>query len=227
MMSAPLIVFDMDGTLVDSSIVLVNAINYVRERLYLPPMPREQILRGINDPTIDPAKYFYKIRAFAPEHERWFQEYYSRHHDTQIALYEGVDPMLRALKARGVRLALATNAYRNSTLEALEHLQIADRFDAVVCGDDVARPKPAPDMLLHLLKTTRTAPENALFVGDGPRDRDAARAAGIAYIMVEWGFSDHAEDTETVHSVAVLQERIERWLKKREEEGTPVTSDAP
>jgi phosphoglycolate phosphatase len=210
----PLIIFDMDGTLVDSSIVLVNAINYVREQLYLPPMPREQILRGINDPTIDPASYFYKIRAFAPEHERWFQEYYSRHHDTQIALYEGVEPMLRALKARGVRLALATNAYRNSTLEALKHLGLTDQFDAIACGDDVPHPKPAPDMLLRLLEQTDTERANALFIGDGPRDQQAAQAAGIKYIMVDWGFSDHDEDTQTVHSVHALMERIEMWLEK-------------
>jgi phosphoglycolate phosphatase len=209
-----LVIFDMDGTLVDSSIVLANAINYVREQLYLPPMSHEAILRGINDPTIDPARYFYKIRAFAPEHERWFQEYYSRHHDTQIALYEGIEPMLHALKASGLSLALATNAYRHSTLEALRHLGIIDCFDAIACGDEVPHPKPAPDMLEQLLQQTQTERSCALFIGDGPRDQQAAEAARMAYIMVDWGFSDHDQGIEVVQSVDALTQQIHAWLKK-------------
>jgi phosphoglycolate phosphatase len=203
-----LIIFDMDGTIVDSSIVLVNAINYVREQLYLPPMPRQDVLRAINDPSIDPARHFYKIQAFAPEHERWFSQYYSRHHDTQIALYEGIEQMLRALKRGNAKLALATNAYRSSTLEALGHLGIGALFDAVACSDDVARPKPAPDMLLRILDETETPLDNAIFIGDGERDSEAAQAIGMDYVMVDWGFSEHDTNIDVVRSVEELVERL-------------------
>jgi len=197
----------MDGTLQDSSPAIANAINFVRERLGLKPLDAGEIIRRVNDPHINAAEYFYETDHFQVRHEEWFSEYYSRHHMEQIRLYEGIRDLLEWLKSRGCLLAVATNAYRRSTIESLEHLGISDYFDAVASYDDVPRGKPAPDMLLKILNELKVEPEEALFIGDGPRDAMAAEAAGIDFLMVNWGFSDHHEAIETVEELRQVLER--------------------
>ena len=207
-MAYDLVIFDMDGTLVDSSRLLANAINHVRSRLDLPPMPYESIIGAINDHRLNPVRYFYNAEAFLPIHEQYFSEYYSQNHATQLSLYPGIKPFLSSLKSAGKLLALATNAHRNSALESLEHLGIASVFDAIACHDDVAHPKPAPDMLYYILEELHIPKASAVFVGDGPRDEEAAAAAGIDYIMVDWGFTEHAAGKRVVRSVEELWELV-------------------
>ena len=85
-----LIIFDMDGTLVNSSLTIANAINYVRKNLGFEPMMQEHILRLVNDHTINPAQTFYHAKAFDEDHERWFSEYYTKNHENELVLYEGI-----------------------------------------------------------------------------------------------------------------------------------------
>ena len=203
-----IVIFDMDGTLVDSSLLLANTINYVRSRLDLPPMPDDTIVRKINDPTIDPARYFYDQDRFEPIHEQWFTQYYSLHHAHQLHLYPGMHDLLRRIKHAGQTNALATNAYRISTVESLRHLAIDTCMEAVVCGDDVMQAKPAPDMLFRILEQTGYRVEEAVFVGDGSRDEAAADAAGIDYVMVDWGFTDHSKMAKAVRDVDALEAAI-------------------
>ncbi len=187
------VIFDLDGTLQDSSPAIANAINFVRKRLGLLPLPNSEILSKVNDPHINAAEYFYESERFETVHETWFAEYFTRHHTEQIRLYEGIRDLLEELKSRSCLLAVATNAYRRSTIESLEHLRIRHFFDAIVSYDDVERGKPAPDMLWKVLDLLHLLPSEALFVGDGERDRLAAEAAGIDFLLVDWGFSDHQE----------------------------------
>jgi len=209
-MGKSLIIFDMDGTLIDSSRLLANAINFVRGKLGLAPMPHDAIVGHVNNNQLNPAKYFYDVDRFEPIHEQWFSTYYTVHHDQELALYEGIPELLSWLRRRGTTVALATNARRNSTLESLRHLAIEEAFDAVICQDDVEHPKPAPDMLHALLDGLGHTREAALFIGDGPRDEESAQTAGIDYIMVDWGFTEHHPDKKVVQSVAELKKILER-----------------
>ena len=190
-MNKKLIIFDMDGTLVNSSITIANAINYVRKNLGFKAMDPEQILRMVNDHTLNPAKTFYHADAFDSDHERWFSEYYSQHHDKELALYSGITALLNALKDTDHILAVATNAYRISTIESLTHLNIYHYFDTIACYDDVEKGKPYPDMLHKILNELNHKKEDTIFIGDGPRDEMASKNAGISYIMVDWGFTEH------------------------------------
>ena len=202
-----LIIFDMDGTLVNSSLTIAKAINYVRKNLGFEPMLETEILKRVNDPSINPAQYFYHAKVFDKDHEKWFSEYYSRNHDKELVLYVGIKEMLLALKSKGFKLAVATNAYRRSTLESLTHLGILDIFDAIGCYDDVAQGKPHPDMLFKVLDELDCNANECIFVGDGPRDEMAARGAKMDYIMVDWGFTEHES---AVRSVANLEKLLTR-----------------
>ncbi len=204
-MKKKLIIFDMDGTLVDSSITIANAINHVRKNLDLPPLDSELITEKINDHNLNPAQYFYETDHFEGQHETWFSEYYTQNHEKELRLYDDIKELLVALKQKGAKLAVATNAYRVSTIESLTHLGILGLFDAIACYDDVPHGKPYPDMLNKILESQVVLPKQALFVGDGSRDEMAAKRAGIDYMMVNWGFSDHQD---AIQSVRILQRKI-------------------
>ena len=203
--SKKLVIFDMDGTLVDSSLTIVNAINYVRSKLSLAPLTKEVILTKVNDPELNPALFFYETEEFTPQQEEWFSEYYTNNHEKELQLYDGIEELLKELKERGYFLAVATNAYRGSTLESLGHLKIVDYFSSIACYDDVGRGKPAPDMLEKNLKDVNVKAKDAIFVGDSERDLMAANTLEMDYIMINWGFSDYED---AIHSIEKLKEKI-------------------
>lgn len=194
----------MDGTLVNSSITIANAINYVRKNLGFEAMEQEYILRLVNDHTINPAKTFYHAASFDSDHERWFSEYYTKNHKNELVLYEGIKELLETLKNRGHTLGLATNAYRGSTIQSLTHLEVQHLFDGIACYDDVPQGKPHPDMLHKLLDELNHENHESLFIGDGPRDALASQRAEIDYIMVDWGFSEHTDAVRTVRDLEML-----------------------
>jgi len=136
------IIFDMDGTLVDSSVTIVNAINHVRKNLGLVEMQKELILEKVNDPHLNPAEFFYEVPAFTDVHEKWFADYYTDNHEQELQLYDGIEELLKNLKEKDFLLAVATNAYRGSTLESLSHLKVLDYFSSVACYDDVPKGNP-------------------------------------------------------------------------------------
>jgi phosphoglycolate phosphatase len=199
-----LIIFDMDGTLVNSSLTIANAINYVRENLGFEPMEQEYILRLVNDHTINPAQTFYHAKAFDADHEKWFTEYYTKNHENELVLYDGIKELLESLKDNGHALAVATNAYRGSTIESLTHLEVYEHFDAIACYDDVSEGKPHPAMLHKILDELEHSTHNSLFIGDGPRDEMASKRAEIDYIMVDWGFTDHTDAVRSVDDLHKL-----------------------
>jgi phosphoglycolate phosphatase len=199
----------MDGTLVDSSSVIVGAINYVRKNLMLPPMDRDKIIANINNHSIDPLKYFYNLKKFDPMCEKWFSDFYSKNHDSHLEIYSGIKDILEFLRSKDIKLAVATNAYRKSTLESLKHLGIYDFFDALACYDDVGEGKPSPKMLELIMDTMQIDVSQALFIGDGERDAMAANKIQMDYIMVEWGFSSH---TDAIGSTQELCKKLESIL---------------
>ena len=200
-----LVIFDMDGTLVDSSVTIVNAINYVRSKLNLKALDKDLILTKVNDPEVNPALFFYEVQAFATEHEKWFSEYYTNNHKKELELYKDIDTLLQELKDKNYKLAVATNAYRGSTIESLRHLKVLDYFSSITCYDDVERGKPAPEMLEKNLKDVNLEVTNAIFIGDSERDMMAANTLNMDYIMINWGFSDY---DDAIHTVNNLKEKI-------------------
>ena len=198
------LIFDMDGTLIDSSQLLANTINYVRQKLGLSKLAEDTIIRALNDTTINPAHFYYEAEQFEPHHERYFQEYYLANHAKESRLYEGMADFLREA-SRTRRLSVATNAYDVSTRPLLENLGIADYFDIVMSADLVPKPKPHPHMLEHIIDHYGEPKERFVMIGDGERDMLAAQQAGIDSLLVEWGFSSH---TDALHSVEALGERL-------------------
>ena len=206
-MEKRLIIFDMDGTLVDSSITLANAINFVRKNLGLPALSNRDIISKINDTNINPSKYFYNTKSFEKRHQEWFNQYYTNYHSKELRLYDGIFELLEWLKSKDYLLSVATNAYRASTLQSLSYLGIGSFFDYIVSYDDVSEGKPAPDMLLKTLKDLELSSKDAIFIGDGERDEISAKLAGVDFILVDWGFS---HNPQALKRVPQLKEYLEK-----------------
>lgn len=179
----------MDGTLIDSSQVISNAINHVRGKLGLDAMDRDKILYAVNDMHTHSPSYFYEAEEFEERHIIWFQEYYTEYHDKEVALYEGILSLLDKVKDK-YQLSLATNAYRQSTLQLLGFVDITHYFDIIVCADDVNDSKPHPEMIEKILEHFGEEPHRAIMIGDSLKDKEAASRAGVETILVDWGFSD-------------------------------------
>ncbi len=197
------LIFDMDGTLIDSSQLLANTINYVRQKIGLSKLEEGRIIEALNDTSINPAQFYYETETFEPIHERYFQEYYLQNHERQSRLYEGMAELLEALSQER-KLAVATNAYDLSARPLLQNLGIDRYFDIVMCADLVPKPKPHPHMLEAIITFYGTGRARFVMIGDGHRDIEAAENAGIAALLVEWGFSSHEGAVTSVTELAEI-----------------------
>jgi phosphoglycolate phosphatase len=198
------IIFDMDGTLIDSSKLLANTINYVRQNLGLHKMEDETILKAINDESVNAPMFFYESEFFEDFHTEFFNEYYQAHYKTDSRLYPGAKELLEKLN-KTHKISLATNAYKKSAYTILFALGIEHYFDIIICGDEVQKPKPHPQMLDMIIEFYEDDKDRFLLVGDSTRDELCAKNAGIDSILVEWGFSEHKN---SIHSFKELEELL-------------------
>lgn len=192
MQNKELIIFDMDGTLIDSGNVISNTINFVRTNLGLSLISKDELLKNLNNPDINSAKFFYGTQEFTQEQTKLFQEYYDKHCISDIVLYDGILEMLDEIHGK-FSITIATNASIEFALKMIEHLNIHHYFDYTIGANCVENPKPHPDMLLKTLKTLNYDPKNTILIGDSLKDQKAAQAASIDDILVNWGFTQHSE----------------------------------
>lgn len=196
-----LIMFDMDGTLVNSSNAIVNTINYVRVNIGLEALEKNYILEHINDPTINSAEFFYGTEHFTDEQTHLFENYYNKNCLNDIYLYDGIKELIENLN-KNSKLAVATNASSIFAKKMLEHVGIHHHFDMLVGYNDVTKPKPHPEMVHKILNQLDTPKEKAILIGDSKKDTQAATSAGVKSILVNWGFSNHKDEAlETVEEL--------------------------
>lgn len=208
-----LIAFDWDGTLFDSTGIIVRCIQAAVRDV------------GGREPTVDQALWvigmglMQALAHAAPDvppeqHERLIDRY--RHHywahQHDIQLFAGVLPMVHALKARNHWLTVATGKSRRGLDEALQHAELKGLFDGSRTADETAG-KPHPRMLHELMREFGVDPERTLMIGDTTHDLQMAVNAGCASVGVSYGAHDHAGFAEfhpryVAHSVPELQE----WL---------------
>jgi len=198
------IIFDMDGTLIDSSKLLANSINYVRQNLGLSKMEDETILKAINDESVNAPMFFYESEEFEDFHTEFFNEYYQAHYKTDSRLYPYAKELLEKL-SKTHKISLATNAYKKSAYTILFALGIEHYFDIIICGDEVQHPKPNPQMINMIVEFYEDDKEKFLMIGDSTRDKLCAKNAGIDSILVEWGFSEHQN---SIHSFEELEKLL-------------------
>lgn len=190
-----LVVFDLDGTLIDSSPDIILSAKHVIEKFSLP--KREDAF--IADCIGGGARALVKkcagdvsqdlLEAATEE----FMRYYQQNCAVKSCLYEGVAETLEKLKDSGVTMAVATMKVRQATLKMLEDYHIDHYFSAVVTMDDVLKGKPDPECIQKILRERNFDQSQAIIVGDSPADINAGVNAGVKTCAVTYGFG--AADT--------------------------------
>jgi phosphoglycolate phosphatase len=193
-MASPLVVLDLDGTLVDTAPDLVATLNAILAREGLPPVnyeaarnlvgggARQMVERGfatagrvVPDAAID---------GFT----RDFIEHYAAHIADRSAPFPGVEAALDILAARGYRLAVCTNKLEKLSVLLLDALGLSQRFAAICGADTFGVSKPDPEILRRTI--ARAEGDGAVMVGDSATDIATARAAKIPVIAVDFGYTD-------------------------------------
>ncbi|MCK5293025.1 MAG: HAD family hydrolase [Arcobacteraceae bacterium] len=207
-----LIIFDMDGTLIDSGDVITNTINFVRENLGMGKIDKNTMLTQLNNPDINSSEFFYGTSEFTDKQTKLFTEYYDENCVKDIVLYEGIKELLEVLSQEYI-LSIATNASSPFAIKMLKVLDIEHHFSLIVGADMVDKPKPHSDMLLHTLDKFNILKEDAILIGDSHKDSRSAINADMNFILVNWGFSSHADGA--VSNTIDLKEKIKISLEDR------------
>ncbi len=200
-MPLQLILFDLDGTLVDSAADITNAFNYSLGLHGIPPIARTEIETILGEGMTLIIKKFdeWKEQGVDPSAIRKdFREYYLSHIAVYSAPYPGVEDTLHRLK--DFKKAVISNKLEVFTLRTLKQLRLLEYFDLVVGGDSGPERKPSPQSVLSVLSKFGVPPDETLMVGDTAYDIDAGRSAGVKTAAVTYGygssgFSDGADFT--------------------------------
>jgi phosphoglycolate phosphatase len=206
-----IILFDMDGTLINSSRDITISINHVRNTLYtLDPLNEQFVIDAINAHERNLAALFYETHVYEADAKELFEAHYWDQCICNVQPYDGVSEMLKNFSEQGCLMSVATNAPSIFAKRMLEHLEIAQFFGSIIGADNVQLPKPHPQMLEILLDyhDYDEQYDSAWMVGDNSKDMEAAKNANIGSIFATWGFSSSGEGDFVISNPLQLHEII-------------------
>ena len=209
-----LILFDLDGTLIETAPEIADAVNDTLKQFDLPPVSQQQVNdwigHGTRELLIQALAFTGQTTAETVRHsdsfkliEREFGKHYEARCGTRSHLYPHVRETLHALRAAGVKLAVVTNKEGRYTQVVLDAHQMAPLFDRVVSGDTLPVKKPDPAAIDDALQRFGVARERALFVGDSSIDVATARNAGITVWALPYGYN-MGQPIESCHPDRVI-----------------------
>ncbi len=190
------VLFDLDGTLVDTAPDLGAAANRMRADRGLPAMSPEMLRPVASQGARGLLRVAFNLHPEDPEFAPMrteFLETYAAHLCERSALFPGMTGTLRMLSERGIAWGIVTNKPAFLTLPLITALQLPVAPDTVVCGDTTARAKPDPLPIIHALSRMGVAAAESLMIGDDPRDMAAGQAAGARCWAAAWGYLEAGE----------------------------------
>jgi pyrophosphatase PpaX len=186
------VLFDLDGTLLDSVRLILDSYHHTLANHGLPARTDAHWLAGLGTPLRVQFREWGDDPAQIEAMVLTYREYNLTHHDQQVSPYPGVVEMVRAVQAAGRRTALVTSKNREGATRGLRVIGLDDTMEVIVGADDVVNPKPHPEPVHRALEALGAAPAEAVFVGDSLHDMHSGRAAGTATAAVLWGPFDRA-----------------------------------
>ncbi len=185
------ILFDLDGTLVDTAPDLGLTLNLLRARHKLPPLPADEIRPHASHGARGLLKIGFGLDAGHAQFEAYrndFLQLYAENLCRESRPFDGIPALLDTLEARRVPWGVVTNKPARFTEPLLSLLGLAERAATVVSGDTCPQPKPHPDPMHYAAEELGLPADACLYVGDAERDVEAARAAGMQAVVALWGY---------------------------------------
>ncbi len=192
------VLFDLDGTLLDTAPDMVPALNELCRLHSVPELPyltaRAHVSNGalgllrVAFPDTDPSQQ--------PDLQQQFLQLYSARLANETRLFPDMEPLLRKLEQQRILWGIVTNKPRQLTEPLLAALGLLERSACTVSGDTLPERKPHPRPILYALEQIAALPEHAIYVGDAPRDIESGRTAGTATIAVRYGYIAPGQDPD-------------------------------
>ncbi len=204
---APLVLFDLDGTLIDSAPDLAAAANAMREARGLAALPFEDLRPMVGSGARGMVGVALGVTPDEPDFADLRTEFLDRYEAALLehtAVFEAVVPVLDRLDAAGLRWGIVTNKAERFTHPIVEGLGLARRAAVVIAGDTTPHSKPHPAPLLEAARRVQVAAADCLYVGDDLRDVQAGRTAGMGTLVAAWGYLGLGEPVEAWGADAVL-----------------------
>ena len=183
----PIVLFDFDGTLVDSVRLIIESYHHAMRVHGLPAHPDSYWIEGLGTPLRVVFRRFTDDDAEIQRLIATYREWNLAHHDAMVTAYPGALDAVKRIKARGSRLAIVTSKNRHALEKGLDLCGFHGLFEVLVTSDDLEASKPSPEPVHLALARLGAVPAQALFVGDSPHDIAAGRDAGTTTAACLWG----------------------------------------
>ena len=190
------VLFDMDGTLLDTAPDFIAVCQAMRAERGLPPVNDQQVRDVVSGGARAMVSATFGLQPEAPEFEALRLEFLERYQQgcaVHTRLYDGMEALLRDIEKAGLAWGVVTNKPVRFAEPIMQQLKLAERSRVLICPDHVTRSKPDPEPLVLACKTLGVDPSRVLFVGDDLRDIESGRDAGTKTAAVRYGYI-HPED---------------------------------
>lgn len=178
------LLFDFDGTIMDTNQLIIDALNATSEEYLGEKLTQDEINSIFGKYLEDQMKQLSEIHYKEMMH--FYREYYNNHQDEMVTMFFGIKDLLKALKINGCNTAIVSAKGRNGILHGLKKFNIENFIDVVVSAHDVIYNKPHPEPALKAMSLFNADSESTLMIGDSPYDIICGKNAGIKTVLVDW-----------------------------------------
>ena len=212
------VLFDLDGTLIDSAPDLAGAANALRAEHGMQPLPYEQLRPMVGTGARGMVGVAFGVvpgdERFEPLREA-FLALYERSMLDRTRVFDDIEPLLAGLETAGIPWGIVTNKATRFAVPVAEGLGLAPRAGALVCGDTTSRAKPHPEPLWEAARRLSRDPVDCVYVGDDLRDVQAGQAAGMSTLVAAWGYLGQGEPIESWGADGIVESprALLKWLQ--------------
>jgi pyrophosphatase PpaX len=181
------VLFDLDGTLIDSIELILASYRHTLAAHGRPPVPDSEWMRGVGTPLRVQLEPWARSAEDLQTLVATYRDFNLANHDRMITAFPGVVDLVRTVRAAGLRTAVVTSKNREGTRRGLSLVGLEEEIEILVCADDVENPKPHPEPVNRAVTLLEADPAATIFVGDSIHDLHSGRSAGVLTGAVLWG----------------------------------------
>lgn len=186
------VLFDLDGTLIDSIELILASYHYTLAQHGYPAVSDAEWLRGVGTPLRSQLGPWARTPEQLEDLVATYRTYNLENHDRMVRAFPAIPDVVRAIRARGIRIGVVTSKNRDGTRRGLRLVGLEESVEVLVCADDVTRAKPDPEPVSRAVALLEADPATTIFVGDSIHDLQSGRGAGVLTGAVLWGpFARH------------------------------------